>query len=217
LFFFIPIFQSMSPPDILDETWIHELQRIQDIKHNYCKENMNSIYIHSIFINHLKDIDKIINSEVLLTRYNNSDNTYIPKDFLLQSVQNNKRLLKSQYKLVDIASFFVTLEPEDIQSYSKTTDLSSAPNFFKIHPSIDDIVVPPSIFIFHSINSIFLIYQEVIQTTHNHTMKSILKSTSNKNNNYSDTKKVRINTQFNQTYRVKHKKHKKTRKHITIH
>ena len=207
----------MSPPDILDETWIHELQRIQDIKHNYCKEKMNSIYIHSIFINHLKDIDKIINSEVLLTQYNQSENTYIPKDFLLQTIQNNKQHLKTQYKLLDIASFFVTLEPEDIQSYSKTTDLSSAPNFFKFHPSVDDIIVPPSIFIFHSINSIFLIYQEVIQNTHNHTMKSILKTTSNKNNKYSDTKKVRINTQFNETYRVKHKKHKKTRKHITIH
>ena len=207
----------MSPHDILDETWIHELQRIQNIKHNYCKENMNSIYIHSIFINHLKDIDKIINSEVLLTQYNHSKNTYIPKELLLQFIQNNTRYLKSQYKLHDIASFFVTLEPEDIQSYSKTIDLSSTHNFFKFHPSIDDIIVPPSIFIFHSINSIFLIYQEVIHNTHNHTMKSILKSTSNKNNKYSDTKKVRINTQYNQTYKFKHNKHKKTRKHIVIH
>lgn len=207
----------MSHRDILDETWIHELQRIQDIKHNYCKENMNSIYIHSVFINHLNHIDKIINSEVSLSQYNHSENTYIPKDVFLQFIQNNTLYHTSKYKLIDIASFFVTLEPEDIQSYSKMTDLSSAPNFFKFHPSIDDIIVPPSIFIFHSVNSIFLIYQEVIQNTHNHTMKSILKSTSNKNNKYSDTKKVRINTHFNQTYRVKHKKHKKTRKHIVIH
>ena len=84
----------MSHNDILDETWIHELQRIQDIKHNYCKENMNTIYIHSIFINHLKVIDKIINSEISLSQHNISENTYIPKDILSQFIRNNTHNIK---------------------------------------------------------------------------------------------------------------------------
>lgn len=214
----------MSYNDILDETWIHELQRIQDIKHNYCKENMKSIYIHSIFINNEKHIDKIVKSEVTLSQYNHSENTkYIPKEIILNFIKNNKHgdnrntNNTTQYKLLDIASFFVTLEPEDIQSYSKSTDASSTYNFFKFHPSIVDIIVPPSIFIFHSVNSIFLIYQEIVQNTNNHTVKSILKTTSNKNNKHAETKKVRIDTQYNETYNLKRVKHKKTRRNIVIH
>ena len=222
LYFFIHIFQSMSDNDILDETWIHELQRIQDIKHNYCKENMKSIYIHSIFINNEKHIDKIVKSEITLSQYNHSENIkYIPKEIISNFIKNNKHVHnnnnKSQYKLLDIASFFVTLEPEDIQSYSKTTDVSCTSNFFKFHPSIGDIIVPPSIFIFHSVNSIFLIYQEIIQNTNNHTVKSILKTTSSKIHKHADTKKVRIDTQYNESYHLNRIKHKKTRRNIVIH
>lgn len=208
----------MTENDILDETWVHQLQRIQDIKHNYCKEDMKSIYIHSIFINNDKHIDKIINSEVTLSHYNHSENSkYIPKEILLNIIKNNKDV-HNNYKLLDIASFFVTLEPEDIQSYSKSMDVSCTSTFFKFHPSVDDIIVPPAIFIFHSVNSIFLIFQEITQSNNNknHTVKSILKNTS-KNNKHADTKKVRIDTQHNVSYhvkRTKHKhKHKKTRRH----
>lgn len=70
----------MTDNDILDETWIHELQRIHNVKHNYCKENMKSIYIHSIFINNEKQVDKIINSQITLSQYKHSENiTMYPK------------------------------------------------------------------------------------------------------------------------------------------
>ena len=210
----------MTDNDILDETWIHELKRIHKVKHKYCKEYMKSIYIHSIFINNEKQVDKIINSQITLSQYKHSENiNYVPKDTLLQFIKNSTQSNpgKSHYKLNDIASFFVTLEPEDIQSYSKSTAGSDHSSFFKFHPSVDDIIVPSSIFIFHSINSIFLIYQEIIQNTNNHTVKSILKTTSNKNKKRTDTKKVRIDTQYNESYHVKPTKCNKTRRNITIH
>ena len=85
----------MTENDILDETWVHQLQRIQDIKHNYCKEDMKSIYIHSIFINNDKHIDKIINSEVTLSHYNHSENSkYIPKEILLNIIKNNNVIIQ---------------------------------------------------------------------------------------------------------------------------
>ena len=210
----------MSISDILDESWIQEQQRIQDIKHNYYRESISSISIYSIFINNDKNIDKIIKSEFQTSQYNDTPNsTYIPKDTIVQLIQDNKKYNKNkhdyQYKLQDITSFFVTLEPEEIQSYSKIDDLSNAPNFFKFHPSIQDIIIPPSIFIFHKINSIFLVYQEIINRPHNNSIKSILKPGSNKQPKHSNTKKVRIDTQLNQSYSNTNIKHKKTRKHIT--
>jgi len=209
----------MTSLERLDETWIHELQKIQDIKQNYCKECMDSISVHSIFVNTDKHIDKIINLEVALSSHTILENhMYIPKNKLMSIIKQNKEHLgqqsKREYKLIDIASFFVTLEPEHIQSYSKSNTLIDH-NFFKIHPYIDDIHVPTSIFIFHKLNSIFLIYQEFVSTSNNHTTKSILKKNNDKNTKSSHTKKVKINTQLNESYRSVRNKHTKTRRNRT--
>jgi hypothetical protein len=215
--FFISVFKIMSSHDLLDETWVQELQKIQDIKQNYCKESMDSISVHSIFINTNKHIDKIVNLELALSKHDTIENhMYLSKNTLSSIIQQNKEhkgeLSKRHYKLIDIASFFVTIEPEHIQSYSKTDPHDLTHDFFKIHPYIEDIHVPMSIFIFHKLNSIFLIYQEVTPVSNNRTMKSILKKTSNKNCKTSHTKKVKINTELNETYRNVHKKHTKTRR-----
>lgn len=207
----------MSSHDLLDESWIHELQKIQDIKQNYCRECMDSISVHSIFVNVDKQIDKIINLDITLSTNDTTENCrYVSKNKLMSIVKQNKELLGSQnkheYKLIDIASFFVTLEPEHIQSYSKTDITTTDHNFFKIHPYIDDIHVPTSIFIFHKLNSIFLVYQEFISTSNNRTAKSILKKNYNKNTKSSHTKKVKINTDLNESYQNIQSKHTKTRR-----
>lgn len=207
----------MSSHDLLDESWIHELQKIQDIKQNYCRESMDSISVHSIFVNVDKQIDKIINLDITLSKNDTTENCrYVSKNKLMSIVKQNKELLGSQnkheYKLIDIASFFVTLEPEHIQSYSKTDITTTDHNFFKIHPYIDDIHVPTSIFIFHKLNSIFLVYQEFISTSNNRTAKSILKKNNNKNTKSSHTKKVKINTELNESYQSIQSKHTKTRR-----
>ena len=207
----------MSSYELLDETWVHELEKIQDIKQNYCKECMDSISVHSIFVNTDKHIDKIINLEVALSSHNILENhMYVPKNKLMSIIKQNKEHLgqqsKREYKLIDIASFFVTLEPEHIQSYSKSETTQVDHNFFKIHPYIDDIHVPTSIFIFHKLNSIFLVYQEFISTSNNRTAKSILKKGNCKNTKSSHTKKVKINTDLNESYQHIRNKHTKTRR-----
>ena len=207
----------MSIHDILDDSWLQEQQKIQDIKHNYCKESMDMISVYSIFINNDKNIDKIVNSEITISS-NNNDNKYIPKETLLHLIQKNKEYNtnnnKSTYKLLDIASFFVTIEPEYIQSFSKSNDTSFSNDFFKFHHSVDDIIVPQSIFIFHKVNAIFITFQECIQKSNKYTIKSILKTKPNKNTKFSNTKKVQIKTQFNESYNNSYVKHKKTRRNV---
>lgn len=210
----------MTSHERLDETWVQELQKIQDINQNYCKECMDSISVHSIFVNNEKHIDKIINLDITLSTHNTIENDkYVPKNTLMSIIKQNKEHLGQQrnreYKLLDIASFFVTLEPEHIQSYSKTSTTTTEHNFFKIHPYIDDIHVPMSIFIFHKLNSIFLVYQEYVSTSNNRTAKSILKKNNGKNTKSSYTKKVKINTDLNESYHSIRSKHTKTRRNRT--
>lgn len=209
----------MSSRELLDETWVQELQKIQDINQNYYRECMDSISVHSIFVNVDKQIDKIINLDITLSKNDTIDNyTYIPKNTLMSIIKQNQEHLgqkiQCQYKLIDIASFFITLEPEHIQSYSKSETTTNY-DFFRIYPYIDDIHVPTSIFIFHKLNSIFLVYQEYISTSNNRTAKSILKKTNGKNTKSSHTKKVKINTDLNESYQSIRSKHTKTRRSRT--
>jgi len=118
----------------------------------------------------------------------------------LKLIQSKKLFTPdSKYKLIDILKYNVELEPENIQSYSKTENIvEKSAGFFKVLPIIDDIVISPSIFIFHGINAIYFIFQEVKTEKHRHTIKSILKHSkmdeiSASTSSHKSTKKVRIN------------------------
>ena len=76
----------------------------------------------------------------------------------------------------------------------------------------DDIVIPPSIFIFHNINSLFFIYKEQNNLPNNYTLKSILKPSSFSTTKPKAKKTVRI--QDSMTDVIKLKKHPFTRKKL---
>ena len=93
-------------------------------------------------------------------------------------------------------TYIVDLEPENIQSYAKT---DSQINFMStVKTELADIVCPTSIFIFHSMNAIFMFFKEIVINPEITTIQSILK----KSHSQQLTKK-----------RVKfHKEHSKTSK-----
>jgi len=184
----------------LDVSWIQEQERLQDIQKNYCREPISNIDLFSIYINHNLYIDKIICEKQVLEPHENNVDSILKKECLLKLIQSKKLFTPdSKYKLIDILKYNVELEPENIQSYSKTENIvEKSAGFFKVHPIIDDIVISPSIFIFHGINAIYLIFQEVKTEKHRHTVKSILKHSkideiSASTSSHKSTKKVRIN------------------------
>ena len=118
---------------------------------------------------------------------------------------------------MDVLLYHVDLEPQHIQTYSQTNDIpASSKSFFKVLPIVDEIHIPPSIFIFHSLSSVFFMYKEVDTGSHNHTIKSILKPSSSSvtaQTKSSHTKKVRISMDVQHSEFVpRSHKPKKTRK-----
>jgi hypothetical protein len=119
-------------------------------------------------------------------------------------------------------------EPENIQGYSKSDNSNElSKSFFKILPVFDSISVTDSIFLFHSINSIYFLFKE-IECLDVKLPKSILKKY-DKTQRYrvnegikNQTKKVIFNTSpsievekktdFNKTHRIRSEK-SKTRKY----
>ena len=197
----------------LDVSWINEQQRIQNIETNYCREPVTDIQVYSLYINKHLYIDKITRKKHPI------GNNILTRDAVLGIIQSNKSSTSKKYKLMDVLIYHVDLEPQHIQTFSQSTDIpASSKPFFKVLPIVDEIVIPPSIFIFHSINSVFFVYKESDTCSHNHTMKSILKQTST---NYAlprptHTKKVRISMETQQQDFIPHRanKPKKTRKNI---
>lgn len=199
----------------LDVSWINEQQRIQNIQNNYCRENVDEINVYSLYINKDSFIEKITCKKQPVV------NNLISRDSVLGIIQTNKTSASKKYKLCDVLVYHVDLEPQHIQSFSKTIDLNtSSQSFFKVLPIVDEISIPPSIFIFHNLNSIFFMYKEAdngSSNTHSHTMKSILKPASTTSEvKHKHTKKVRISNENEQRLFIERRPHKpkKTRKNI---
>jgi hypothetical protein len=204
-----------DPEPNLDFSWITEQQRIQNIETNYCREPVTDIQIYSLYINKNSYIDKITRK-----KHNITDNL-LTRDAVLGIIQNNKRMDSKKYKLMDVLVYHVDMEPQHIQTYSQTNDIpASSKSFFKVLPIVDEIHIPHSIFIFHSLSSVFFMYKEVDTGSHNHTIKSILKPSSTSavpvDPKPSHTRKVRISMDVQHSEFVPHRSHKpkKTRKNV---
>jgi len=160
--------------DNLDISWLNEYSSINNINKNYCREPMEKIDVHFVYINEHSYIEKIIKEthDILLadslspTPNDVSSLQYvIPKERVLHMILSKQISTPySKYKLIDTLVYNVDLEPEHIQTFSqKSTDnKNNHGNFLQVLPLIDDIVISPSIFIFHSLNSVFFIFQEFV-------------------------------------------------------
>ena len=82
--------------------------------------------------------------------------------------------MSHRYKLMDILSYNVEIEPENIQPFLNIDSSGGQNVFLRTLPITNDITIAPSIFIFHGINSIYFLFS-LDKPHHKHTLKSILK------------------------------------------
>jgi hypothetical protein len=204
----------------LDTSWIQEHERLSSVNENYQRETMESIPVYFVYINRNQYIEKIISDKIPLVLHEDKSHSYITKEALLQIIQSRKiKTAFSKYKLMDVLSYLVDLEPEHIQSFSKSEMIDHPTPYFKIASIMDDIRIQPSIFIFHGLNAIYFLFEEVELLNHRHTLKSILKASVPtlslaSTSSLSSTKKVRIQEGNIQHSRPPSKHHRVTRKHF---
>jgi len=155
----------------LDISWIQEQKRILEIDHNYQREPLETILFHFCYTNS----DTI--HKVLTEKYIFRDNlSTIPLSDLSRIIEEKSKIDVTLYDFSEYATFIIDLEPENIQSYVKT----DAPIKFLSEKKnvLADIVCPQSIFIFHSLNAIIVIFKERVVPPIT-VPKSILKKNSN--------------------------------------
>jgi hypothetical protein len=161
---------------ILDDndpfSWIDENERLTQADKNYSKEPMKSILMHFIYMNVDSYISSVVSETFYFKKHNDVSNTdvdvslnsplsYISNGELLKIIESKKQTTPtSKYKISDIMLYNVDIEPEHVQSYINS-DISVP--FMKYIPSVmNEIVVPDSIFIFHTVNCLYFMFNEVV-------------------------------------------------------
>jgi hypothetical protein len=181
----------------IDTSWVHDFSRLQHIYNNQQRELMDTVTASFIYINKNNYIDRIVSEIINLDIDPEQKFSFISKENLLKIIQERKVLTQfSKYKLSDILSFVVDLEPEFIQDFFRDESFfdEKAKTFLKVLPVFNDIRINKTIFIFRNVNHLYFIFNESeINHQNRSTLKSILKPSdrlpSDKNSN---TKKVRI-------------------------
>lgn len=162
----------------LDISWVDEQKRILEIDHNYQREPLESIMFHFCY----SKSDMLL--KVITEKYIFRDNTStLPLSDLTKIIEEKSKINTTHYDFIEYAVFVVDLEPENIQSYVKT----DAPiNFLsEKKDALADIICPQSIFIFHSMNAIVVLFKErttpaltvpkSIMKKHSHITKKMVK------------------------------------------
>lgn len=177
----------------LDISWIQSHEKILSIHENYKREPMESISLYFLYINQNDEIEKIIREKEGLE--GRDDFQRLSKERILQIVQQKKKTNTGKYSLDHILVYNITIEPENIQKYVNTDNLVEfSQPFIKNLAVIDEIKIYPSIFVFHSLNSIFFFFKKMDEpSAPPFVRKSILKigNVIDENKN-KKTKKVRI-------------------------
>lgn len=207
--------------DCLDTSWIQQENLLQNIQKNYSREPVNNIRGIFIYINQNYYINKIIREVIQLQVDPDNNYSYLTTNSLLKIIQTKKiRTPISKYKFSNIITNIIDIESEQIQSFSKIPDDKLTETSFFKHVSItDNIIIQPSIFIFHNINTIYFFFNETPTNKHNLTLKSALKQDNiidnrepDKNITKRSTKKVRINDKNVQNNHKQKNKRRRTRK-----
>jgi len=159
----------------LDTSWA-EMAEFQD---NYERELMEEIRVYFVYMDAAgalekitKEVEPVIEGTVL-------------KERLLQLIQTKRHLPHRggvKYRFMDLLAFTIPLEPGELDEFVKS---EARADFLKTLPIFDSVVIDPSIFIFHDVNSLFFFFKEV----ENVVVKSILK---NGREGGGVTKKVRM-------------------------
>ena len=169
----------------MDTEWIQYEQRLSIIEQKCFPEKIPYILLEFIYINKNSEVVKTTCEKLSIHAKFGS---CLSKELLISIIHSHKKNTSDcNYVLKDTLLFHIPIQPEVLPSFlDYTFDCSS---FMKSYPIIDDIVLAPSIFIFHPVNTLFFIYCE--QETLAAKLKSALKSDHPQPNN-NITKRVRI-------------------------
>jgi hypothetical protein len=134
-------------------SWIEREEKLLQIHQDYTRESMESVKCYFLYMNRNLYIEQITNENVDII------DGKISKERVLKLIQE-KRFQKTNFRYVfkDAWMFLVDLEPSQVQLFSQS-DVTA--QFLRQLPLIEDITVASSLLIFHDLNALYFLFEEV--------------------------------------------------------
>jgi len=169
----------------LDDLWINEFEKNDKPYNDLYKDNIFSININIFYINKDNDIEKVTEESFLLHKPN-----IISREEIIGIIKKKSIMNGNNYSLLSIIKYNITLNPEDIHLFLRTSNFDYYnDDFLTSLKNIDTIVFDKTIVAFQDLNTLFLLFYE----------KDKNKAMTNNANN---TRKIYLRTHHN----TKHKK-----------
>lgn len=145
------------------DTWISNQERLLELQTDCDPEPMKTILCHFIFVDTNQYIQKIAKEKAKISYNIDKDQHLVSKDQLLDMIQRQKIAMQnSKYIYKHACMFNVDLDPEDVQPFVDEDDEDNN-EFFENISLMDDIVIDPSIFVFHQVNSLYFFFEEKVE------------------------------------------------------
>ncbi len=152
-----------SKIDHLDLSWTKEYIRSINSQTLLEREPMEFIRLKFVYVNVHSKIDLVEQEECKLVFDSSSSNgSWLPEETVLRIIQTRKTVSSTgqRYKLDDILSYIVTVDPLHLTDYcenkSTSVDLKTISTIGTIH-------IPSSFFIFHRMNTIYFIFRQLVR------------------------------------------------------
>jgi hypothetical protein len=137
----------------INTDWINNETRLLNEEGLLCQEAMKTIKILHVYMNETSEIIKI--KETIHTFMDESN--VVTCNEILRYYIENRKLQTIRYKLFKVLVYNVDLGDK---LYQKMKSISTINCLKSVSLYKEDIVINPSLFIFHEMNSIYLIYKE---------------------------------------------------------
>ena len=188
----------------LNTSWTNEYSRTLYSNTSHSTEPMESISLHFLFVNtHFELYNKSV-EKVDLEILDNDQGSLLKEGILLQLLEQYRNRDGKRFKCDQILQFFVDTKPDLLFRYldDEKTPFQESERM-KILDIPRSITLPPCSFLFHSLNSIWIIMQELVPIEQ--PVRSILKKNDHQNVG-KKTKRVRIGNHLPKRHSKTHKR-----------
>ncbi len=151
-----------SDEELLDDTWITEIENEEKDYNNFYKEENTFIETVFIYINSENKIYYIKKDNIFL------QNKSLDKEELIFLIKKNQKYNNNKHKLISILQYNIDLAPQDLNLYLKNSDNF---NFLSIKTDLSELKWDDTINLFKDLNTLYIIYYENQKKKNNNTKK----------------------------------------------
>lgn len=160
----------------IDTSWENEYIRETEGTVTYSPEPMTQICVRLLYIDSYNVVQHSVNKTVPLDVLSDELGSQLSESAIMQLIHSNREFQHKRYKCDGISQYCLSAEPNALFKRVRDTDYAIEPtSYFQSFDIPRAMRFPPSLFIFHSINSVWILFRELMLVQEAPKLVSIIK------------------------------------------